>query len=188
MRGCTSTHWALLFPVRRHLLHRVPILQEAIPSPGGCEQTGDLHRAGAIGTRGSRSRFIGHHPAPSPAGPAPGRALGRLRGPTVLGAGPGILIAKAPFGGGLQNLGRLMGLEPTTPGITRKVSKLLELVVVRVCGGACGVAPHIHHKILLPRGLTCRGSLRSRKKTRHPETPRLPYQHGPVCNRAPGSG
>jgi hypothetical protein len=43
-------------------------------------------------------------------------------------------------------LGRLMGLEPTTPGITRKVSKLLEIVVVRVGKGVPEVTPHIHHR------------------------------------------
>lgn len=55
-------------------------------------------------------------------------------------------------------MGRLMGLEPTTPGITRKVSKLLEVVVVRVCGGACEAAPHIHHKVMAISPLT--GGLR----------------------------
>ena len=54
---------------------------------------------------------------------------------------------KNPRGRGLFNLGRLTGLEPATPGITRKVLKLVELVVVRVRGGVPGVTPHIHHKV-----------------------------------------
>jgi len=57
---------------------------------------------------------------------------------------------KKPPNGGLFILGRLTGLEPATPGIRRKVSKLGERVSMRVCGVSLEATPHIHHTLVVP--------------------------------------
>ncbi len=87
------------------------------------------------------------HPAARSAGLAPGPPPEGLREPTVAGSSPTNPDKKNPHAGGFFYLGRLTGLEPATPGITRKVSKLRELVVVRVRVGVAGAAPHIHHTV-----------------------------------------